>query len=257
MTAARRRSAYTQAEIDERIAHVEEFKRKLIEWEKDHDEKKREWLNQNMHAIRRETIEADTHIILTISPPPAVGGLVMRIDPFDHMFDRPYLMRMVPHITDMLDKTIGVLRNPPPQQKELPRIQTEVQHGYAFVAMPMDKNDHRLVDVLEAIKAGAKECGITAERIDDDERNERITDRMLESIRKAEFVIVDLTNERPNVFFEAGYAHGSGKIPIYVARDGTELQFDVEDYPVIVFRNMKELREGIAKRLQAVAGKTR
>lgn len=50
--------------------------------------------------------------------------------------------------------------------------------NYAFVAMPMDKENHQLVDVLEAIKAGAKECGVTAERIDEDERNERITDRM-------------------------------------------------------------------------------
>ena len=88
--------------------------------------------------------------------------------------------------------------------------------------MPMDKENHQLVDVLEAIKAGAKECGVTAERIDEDERNERITDRMLNAINKAEFVIVDLTNERPNVFFEAGYAHGLGKIPIYVARDGIQ-----------------------------------
>ena len=75
---------------------------------------------------------------------------------------------------------------------------------------------------------------------------------MLESIRKAEFVIVDLTNERPNVFFEAGYAHGLDKIPIYIARAGTHLHFDIKDYPVITFRNMKELRERIVKRLQAL-----
>ena len=119
--------------------------------------------------------------------------------------------------------------------------------------MPMDKNNHALVDVLEAIKAGASECGIIAERIDDDERSERITDRVLESIRKAEFVIVDLTLERPNVFWEAGYAHGIGKIPIYIARDGTDIHFDVHDYPVIKFRNMKELREGLVRRLQSIA----
>jgi hypothetical protein len=115
--------------------------------------------------------------------------------------------------------------------------------------------DHALIDVLEAIKAGATECGVTAERIDEDERNDRITDRILESIRKAGFVIVDLTNERPNVLFEAGYAHGIGKIPIYVAREGTTIHFDIKDYPVIMFRNMKELREGVARRLRAIATK--
>lgn len=68
-------------------------------------------------------------------------------------------------------------------------------------------------------------------------------------------MIVDLTNERPNVFFEAGYAHGLGKIPIYVARDGTSIYFDVKDYPVIFFKNMKELREGVARRISAIIGR--
>ena len=248
-------------DLEERIKTIEEFKAKLQAWLKTRDpaqaSKLREWLNQNAHRVRNETIEANTHAILTIFPPPAIAGSapVMRVDPFDHMFDGVYLMSVVPHIVDMLDKTVGVLRNPPPKREEAkssPRVELEVQSGYAFVVMPMDKNNHQLVDVLEAIKAGAKECSITAERIDDDERNERVTDRILEAIRKAEFVIVDLTNERPNVFFEAGYAHGLGKIPIYVAREGTHLHFDIQDYPVIMFRNMKELRERIAKRLMAL-----
>jgi hypothetical protein len=178
------------------------------------------------------------------------------VDPFDYMLERPYLMRMVPTICDVLDNTIGVLRNPLPERIEpAADVHVEIQRGYAFVAMPMDRDNHALVDVLEAIKAGANECGINAERVDDDERSERITDRMLESIRKAEFVIVDLTEERPNVFFEAGYAHGIGKLPIYIARDGTDIHFDVKDYPVIMFRNMKELREGLVRRLRAIAEK--
>jgi nucleoside 2-deoxyribosyltransferase len=99
--------------------------------------------------------------------------------------------------------------------------------------------------VLDAIKVAATTCGISAERVDEAESNNRITDRILESIAKAEFVIVDLTNERPNVLFEAGFAHGIGKIPIYVAREGTTIHFDVKDYPVIQFRNMKELKDGV------------
>ncbi len=39
------------------------------------------------------------------------------------------------------------------------------------------------------------------------------------------------------------------------ARQGTNIHFDVKDYPVIMFRNMKELRERIAKRLRAIAEK--
>ncbi len=75
-----------------------------------------------------------------------------------------------------------------------------------------------------------------AERIDEEQSNERITDRILESIRAAEHVIVDLTGERPNVFFEAGYAHGLGKLPIYIAKVGTTIHFDLKDYPIIFFK---------------------
>ena len=124
--------------------------------------------------------------------------------------------------------------------------------GYAFIAMPMDPEDHTLVDVLDALKEAALRCGIRAERIDEPETNERITDRILESIQKAEHVIVDLTYSRPNVFFEAGYAHALGKIPIYVARQGTKLEFDLKDYPVLFFKNLRDLKEAVEKRIKGL-----
>ena len=124
--------------------------------------------------------------------------------------------------------------------------------GYAFIAMPMDPDDHSLVDVLYALKEAALHCGIRAERIDESESNERITDRILDSIQKAEHVIVDLTNARPNVFFEAGYAHALGKIPIYVARQGTKLEFDLKDYPILFFKNLKELKDVVKRRINGL-----
>ena len=125
--------------------------------------------------------------------------------------------------------------------------------SFAFIAMPMDKDDHQLVDVLETIKSAAQKCGVVAERVDDTKSNERITDRILKSIDRAEYVIADLTKERPNVFFEAGYAEGRGKTPIYIAKQGTPTHFDTKDYPIIFFHNMKELREGLQKRLYALS----
>jgi len=127
-----------------------------------------------------------------------------------------------------------------------------VESGYAFIAMPMDPEDHALIDVLDAVKESARRCGVHAERIDEPQSNERITDRILESIQRAEYVIVDLTDSRPNVFFEAGYAHGIGKIPIYFARHGTMIEFDLKDYPVLFFRNLKELKDSIEKRIKGL-----
>jgi hypothetical protein len=132
-------------------------------------------------------------------------------------------------------------------------IEDEIQRGYAFIAMPMDDDDDpHLVDVLAAMKSAAKECGVTAERIDDDQKNERITSRMLTNIRKSEFVIVDLTKERPSVYYEAGYAERCGKDPIFVARKGTKVHFDVKDFPIIFFNNLKELQERLTARFRAL-----
>jgi hypothetical protein len=241
-------------ETEARIDRLKTFKAQLIEWDKTRKSDIREWLNLNRAAVEREVAEAGHLKSLTISPPPAVGGLVMRnANPFNLMYDRPYMMSLVPTICDMIDMTIGELLNP--TQKAVPQPAQAISHiqqGYAFVAMAIDENDHQLIDVLEAIKDATKEFGIAAERVDDVESNDRITDRILESIRKAEYVFVDLTLERPNVFWEAGYAHGIGKTPIYIARSGTKLHFDVKDYPIIQFRNMRELKDGIARRLKGL-----
>jgi hypothetical protein len=64
--------------LEDRIKNIEAFKEKLQTWAKTGDAKLREWLNQNMHAIRRETLEAHTYRTVTISPPPAIGGLRRR-----------------------------------------------------------------------------------------------------------------------------------------------------------------------------------
>lgn len=135
----------------------------------------------------------------------------------------------------------------------IPHVQpSPIEPGYTFIAMPMDPSDHALIDVLDALKEAALRCGLRAERIDEPETNERITDRILQSIQKAEHVIVDLTYSRPNVFFEAGYAHALGKIPIYVAKEGTKLEFDLKDYPVLFFKNLRELKEAVEKRIKGL-----
>ena len=244
-------------QVEEKILKLEEFKSMVLEWKKTDDSKLRSNINQNKVWVRREVIEAGCFHTLTIGPPPAVGGLVMRnVDPFIMMFDPPYGVNLIRQVVDMIDQTIGVLRGGPiEEEKEQPKVQVEldVQKGYAFIAMPMNSDDPQSVDVLDSIKEAATRCGIHAERVDEPQYNERITDRILESIRKAEFVIVDLTSSKPNVFYEAGYAQGLGKTPIYIARHGTTLEFDLKDYPVIFFRNMKELKESLEKRLRGLA----
>lgn len=118
-----------------------------------------------------------------------------------------------------------------------------------FIIMPMSGDKPSYDDVNDSIKESAKLFNIDAFRIDESLSNEKITDRILSSIKDANFVIADLTDSRPNVFFEAGYALGIGKTPIFIATDGTKLEFDVKDYPIIFFKSQRELREKLTKRL--------
>ena len=247
--------------VDEKIERLARFRDVLLQHHRRGDSKSRSWLNQDAEWVRSEVIKAKRFRTMTVYPPPVIGGLVYSgLDPFSYMFEGVYGKSLIPSITDMIDKTIGFLGDPVESDPTPDPTRTDflsnksVEIGYAFIAMAIDKDDHQLVDVLEAIKESAAECGIKAERVDEVETNERITDRILESIIKAEFVIVDLTKERPNVFWEAGFAHGQGKTPIYLARQGTTFHFDLKDYPIIEFRNMKELKEKLTKRLVALSG---
>lgn len=121
-----------------------------------------------------------------------------------------------------------------------------------FIVMPMDPEDQRLPEVLDSIQQAGKTLGLEAFRADELASPGRITDNIVQSLKSAAFVVVDLTHSRSNVYWEAGYTHGLGKIPIYVARKGTDLAFDIKDYPVIYFANVVELREKLVVRLKGM-----
>jgi len=87
----------------------------------------------------------------------------------------------------------------------------------AFVVLRIGASD---VDRLffEAIAPATHECGLEAKRVDLTEGRETITERILQLIDGSNLVIADLTYERPNCYFEAGYTQGKGIPIIYTAR---------------------------------------
>jgi len=245
-------------EIEKRIDNLQKFLTLLDEWTEKHSSATRSAINRVKKSVQREVIEAGCLHTMTISPPPAVGGLVLQnVNPFDMIFDHVYLRSLIPYVRDMINETIGVLedRKNNPQEYISERnenvLKFKIQQGYVFVAMPISPANP-FDDVLDAIKETCQNCSLNAERVDEKQGNERITDRILESIQKAEYVIVDLTDSKPNVFYEAGYAQGIGKLPIYIARKGTNLEFDLKDYPVIFFDSYRELKSGLDARLRVL-----
>lgn len=126
----------------------------------------------------------------------------------------------------------------------------------AFVLMAMDPAKPELEDVYNTIKAVCKEFGIAAYRADEIQHQDRITDLILEEIRACEHLIADLTYERPNVYYEVGYAHAINKRPILYRRLGTPLHFDLSIHNVPQYKNTTELRDLLIKRLEAILGRS-
>lgn len=85
-----------------------------------------------------------------------------------------------------------------------------------FVAMAFDRDDtDRIYD--RAIRPCLKGLSMKPVRIDREEHNDDIDDKIIQELEEASFVIADLTYARPSVYFEAGYAQR--KIPvIYTCR---------------------------------------
>lgn len=192
-------------------------------------------------------------------PPPAVGGPVLEFNLLDLITKNQSMKNLdVELIIDKIDEAIGILKHQPePDAKtlELPVPIFKVDEGFVFIAMPMDVEDPILEDVHQTIKEAALSVGLVAERVDEPATTDRITDRVLEFLRRAEFVVADLTHSKPNVYYEAGYAHALGKVPIYIAREGTKIEFDLKDYPVIFFPNMQKLKAELTRRLSGLLKK--
>src|SRR6266481_3458144 len=103
-----------------------------------------------------------------------------------------------------LDKVLNIVRSIPPSAT----VAAPVPHSghsrhvpnTAFILMWMDKARDELDDVVAGIKDVCGNFGIAAVRADDVEHQEQITEVVLERIRSSEFLIADLSGERPNVY---------------------------------------------------------
>jgi len=98
-----------------------------------------------------------------------------------------------------------------------------------------------------------KEFGFNAQRTDESDSGERIIPRILAGIRRAAFVIADVTHPSANVFYEIGFAEGMGRPVIVSAKKGTSLPFDIADIPVLFWSGQEELKEKLRRRVKEIA----
>jgi hypothetical protein len=124
--------------------------------------------------------------------------------------------------------------------------------GTCFVAMFFDRELQAAYD--EGIRPAIEDdCGLRALRVDREEHNDDINDRILAGIRSAQCVVADFTGQRHGVYFEAGFALGLGRTVIWTCRadDLHRLHFDTNHRNHVVWTDPSDLRRKLAARIRA------
>lgn len=118
----------------------------------------------------------------------------------------------------------------------------------AFVVMQIGNPE--LDDLFEAVIQPAIEAaGLQAKRVDRDNEGGLLKSEIIEFLKNSEIIVADLTNERPNVYLEVGYAMGIDKFSNLVLTcrsdhlpenpgwqpDGPKIHFDLAGYDILLW----------------------
>jgi hypothetical protein len=109
-----------------------------------------------------------------------------------------------------------------------------------FVIMSFSRNPVLEDFYVKAIKPTVENLGYRCERVDEQEFNDSIRARILSNIRKAKFIVADVTEARPNCYYEIGVAHSIEKNVIHLANATCDIHFDVKDFNFIVYSRIDE-----------------
>jgi len=124
----------------------------------------------------------------------------------------------------------------------------------AFVIMSFT-DDPALIDAYQSFKEVCTQFNYDCKRMDEITDNKRITPAMFSSIKNSAFVIVELSMERPNVYYEMGYADALDKPMIALAKEGTTIHFDAKDVPIIFWNSQTQLKKDLHARIEQIASK--
>jgi len=119
-----------------------------------------------------------------------------------------------------------------------------------FVAMPFSEDFQNVYDY--GIYPAVNQSEMICERVDLQQFHGDIIEEIRLGIKNASLVVADLTDLRPNVFLEVGYAWGSGIPVVLVAKKGTQLPFDVSTHRCIFYGSFERLKEELKRLIKGI-----
>lgn len=113
-----------------------------------------------------------------------------------------------------------------------PMDNEEVNHNYEYVIKPL-----------------IKQYQFEIHRVDEISHTQEINRVILDAIARCKFVIADLTDTRPNCYYELGYAHALRKPVIILAKKGTHRHFDISMYKWNYWESYTDLKPLLEKEI--------
>lgn len=154
-------------------------------------------------------------------------------------FDGPPPLILSPEAWDAIESRPGV----------------DLESAQVFVAMSFSEAMKPLY--TDVIEPAVEKAGYRAYRVDHDPHIERIGAKISAEIKKSRFLVADVTEQKPGVYYEAGYAHGLGIPVIWTVHNGDlkNVHFDTRQYAHINWKDGYDLRERLGPLIEAVIGR--
>lgn len=121
----------------------------------------------------------------------------------------------------------------------------------SFFICPMDNNEvnHNYEYVIKPL---VKQYQFDIHKVDEISHTRETTGVILEAVARCKFVIADLTEARPNCYYELGYAHALRKPAIILAKKGTPRHFDISTYKWNYWESYTDLKQLLEKELHGL-----
>lgn len=122
------------------------------------------------------------------------------------------------------------------------------------VMMSFNPNNPSLEDYYDAMKRAVATMSDRhrCERVDRAPGSPKIAEQFRTLIQISRCVVVDITENRQNVYYELGYAQASGKTCLITAVKGTEPMFYPREHSIIFYENARDLEAKLAQHLRRV-----
>jgi len=135
----------------------------------------------------------------------------------------------------------------------------------AFIIMSMSNGNKTLDDIRDSIQRGVDDAAkelhfpeVKCFRVDDRRgATYKIDDEIFSNLEQSGLIVCDLTEEKPNCYYELAWAMAHKRQVIVTAKKETTIHFDVSRFNIQFWENMRELQDKVRTNAIAIYSKQR